>query len=406
MKLWHKVIIGLLAGIFLGHYFPSYALKFKFIGDIFTRAIKLIISPLIFFSLTNGIIASSDKSSLGRVGIKATGAFLITTLFAVVFGISVGLIMGPGRGVNLPLLTTKTGTLNLDENKFSIIEFITNIIPENFIGAILDGNVLQIVFVAIFTGAGISKLDKSATVLIGNFFQLANKVVLKMIGMVVEFSPYGAFSLISWVIATEGIDVLFGMSKLVIAITIAMTLQYVIFGLLIKFFAKISPIPFYKKSLEYQALAFATSSSKASLATTIQVCREKLGISEASTSLLLPLGASINMDGLAINLGLTAVFFAQVFGIDLAWHQYLTIILTSTLGSIGGAGIPGASLIMMPMVLTAANIPIEGIAILVGIDRILDMMRTVINITGDVTITLLIDSSEGTLDKTKYNNLS
>jgi len=402
MKLWHKVIIGLLIGILLGYYLPDYAMKFKFIGDIFTRAIKLIISPLIFFSLVTGLITAPDSSSLGRVGIKAIIAFLTTTFFAVVFGLSVGAILKPGEMMNLPLIAQKTSALSLEAKKFSIMEFLVDIIPENFLGAVLDGNVLQIVFVSIFTGIAINKLDKTRAEPIKGFFLLANKIVLKMIDMVVGFSPYGAFALISWVIATEGVDVLFGLSKLIIAITIAMLLQYVVFGLLIKFVAKISPMPFYKKSFEYQALAFATSSSKASLATTMQVCREKLGISETSTSFLLPLGASINMDGFAINLGLTAMFFAQVFGIDLAWHQYLIIIFTATLGSIGGAGIPGASLIMMPMVLSAVNIPIEGVAILVGIDRILDMMRTVINITGDATITLLIDSSEGTLDKDKY----
>jgi Na+/H+-dicarboxylate symporter len=402
MKLWHKVIIGLLIGILLGYYLPEYAMKFKFIGDIFTRAIKLIISPLVFFSLVTGLITAPDSSSLGRVGIKAIIAFLTTTFFAVVFGLSVGAILKPGEMMNLPLIAQKTSTLSLEAKKFSIMQFLVDIIPENFLGAVLDGNVLQIVFVSIFTGIAINKLDKTCAEPIKRYFWLANKIILKMIDMVVGLSPYGAFALISWVIATEGVEVLFGLSKLIIAITIAMLLQYVVFGLLIKFVAKISPMPFYKKSFEYQALAFATSSSKASLATTMQVCREKLGISETSTSFLLPLGASINMDGFAINLGLTAMFFAQVFGIDLAWHQYLIIIFTATLGSIGGAGIPGASLIMMPMVLSAVNIPIEGVAILVGIDRILDMMRTVINITGDATITLLIDSSEGTLDKDKY----
>ena len=402
MKLWHKVIIGLLIGILLGYYLPEYAMKFKFIGDIFTRAIKLIISPLVFFSLVTGLITAPDSSSLGRVGIKAIIAFLTTTFFAVVFGLSVGAILKPGEMMNLPLIAQKTSALSLEAKKFSIMQFLVDIIPENFLGAVLDGNVLQIVFVSIFTGIAINKLDKTCAEPIKRYFLLTNKIVLKMIDMVVGLSPYGAFALISWVIATEGVEVLFGLSKLIIAITIAMLLQYVVFGLLIKFVAKISPMPFYKKSFEYQALAFATSSSKASLATTMQVCREKLGISETSTSFLLPLGASINMDGFAINLGLTAMFFAQVFGIDLAWHQYLIIIFTSTLGSIGGAGIPGASLIMIPMVLSAVNIPIEGVAILVGIDRILDMMRTVINITGDATITLLIDSSEGTLDKDKY----
>ena len=161
-------------------------------------------------------------------------------------------------------------------------------------------------------------------------------------------------------------------------------------------------MPFYRKSLPYQILAFSTSSSKATLATTMNICRDELGVSEPSTSFILPLGASINMDGFAINLGLTTIFFAQMLGVTLQPHDYLVIILTATLGSIGGAGIPGASLIMLPMVLSSVNLPIEGVAILAGIDRILDMLRTTINITGDATITMLVDNSEGTFDKEKY----
>jgi Na+/H+-dicarboxylate symporter len=401
MKLWHKVTIGLLCGVLLGHYLPEYAGKFKFIGDMFTKAIKMVISPLVFCALVTGLITSNKGSSLSRVGIKATFAFLTTTLFAVIFGLGVGVVLQPGIGANLPFINNPLVASNTHAKGFDIVEFIVNIIPPSLTQAMLEGNVIQIVFFAIFTGIAINKLG-SAAAPIKNFFQLLNKVMLKMIGIVIEFSPYGAFALIYWVIAKEGLGILFSLSKLVMAIIIAMTLQYLIFGLLIKFIAKISPMPFYRKSFEYQALAFATSSSKAALGTTMQVCRDKLGISETSTSFVLPLGASINMDGFAINLGITAIFFAQAFGVTLAPHEYLIIILTSTLGTIGGAGIPSGSLIMLPMVLSSVNIPLEGVAILAGIDRILDMFRTVINITGDATITLIVDASENSLDRDKY----
>jgi Na+/H+-dicarboxylate symporter len=181
-----------------------------------------------------------------------------------------------------------------------------------------------------------------------------------------------------------------------------MIMQYIIFGLMILVFCRVSPLPFYKKSIEYQMIAFSTGSSKASLATTMKVCREKLGISESSTSFVLPIGASINMDGFAINLGLTTIFFAQAMGVSLGFSDYLIIVITSTLGSMGGAGIPGASLFMLPMVLSSVNLPTGGVALIAGIDRILDLLRTTINITGDATITMIIDKSEGTLDKKKY----
>ena len=185
-----------------------------------------------------------------------------------------------------------------------------------------------------------------------------------------------------------------------------MTVQYIIFGVLIAIFGRLSPFPFYRKSLEYQALAFSTSSSKATLPTTMDVCLNKMGISKNSTSFVLPLGAAINMDGMAIYLGICTMFFVQIYGIQLTTVDYIIIMLTSTLGSIGAAGIPGGTLIMLPMVLSALNLPIEGIAFIAGIDRVLDMMRTTINITGDATITLIIDSSEGTLNKKLYNTPS
>jgi Na+/H+-dicarboxylate symporter len=403
MKLWHKVIIGLVLGILCGHYFPDLALKFKFIGEIFNKAIKLVIGPLVFVALINGLLNAGDGPSLGRVGLKATIAFLVTTCFAVGFGIAVAAIFKPGIGANLPIALNESVLSSSVAKKFDIMAFIVDIVPHSLTQAMLDGNVIQIVFVAIFTGITINKLGSDIKPAIKHFFELFSKVMLKMIAIVIELSPYAAFALISVVIATDGLGILFNLSKLVAAIVTAMLLQYMIFGVMIKFIAKISPMPFYKKSLEYQAIAFSTSSSKAALGTTMQVCREKLGISESSTSFILPLGASINMDGMAINLGLTAIFFAQAFGISLAPHEYLIIILTSTIGTIGGAGIPGASLIMLPMVLASVNIPTEGvIGILAGIDRIIDMLRTTINITGDSTITLIIDATEDKLDKEKY----
>jgi Na+/H+-dicarboxylate symporter len=190
--------------------------------------------------------------------------------------------------------------------------------------------------------------------------------------------------------------------SLVGVVSFAMALQYLILILMIFVFAKLNPMPFIKKSIPYQMLALSTSSSKATLPTTMQVCREDMGISETSTSFVLPLGASINMDGLAINLGLCAMFFAQVYGVDLSLTDYVVLTLTATLGSIGGAGIPGASLIMLPMVLSSINVPYEGVAILAGVDRILDALRTTVNITGDATITLIVDESEGLLDKDQY----
>ena len=398
MKLWHKVSLGLILGVVFGVILPEYAQKVKPIGDIFLRNIKMIIGPLIFCSLVSGITSMSDPTTLGRVGMKATFAFLGTTCFAVLFGLCVAIIVKPGLGVEIDL---GHNTQAINVKQFDIVSFIVNIFPDNIFKAFANDSLLQIVFFAIFTAVVLVKMGSYSTPAV-HFINLSGKVVFKMISFVILLSPYAAFALTAWVISTQGLHILFSLSKLVMSVALAMTLQYLIFGAMISVFCKVSPIPFYKKSLEYQILAFSTSSSKATLPTTMDVSHNKLGISQSSTSFILPLGASINMDGFAINLSLTTIFFAQLIGVELFWHDYFVIVLTATLGSIGGAGIPGASLIMLPMVLQSVNLPVEGVAIIAGIDRILDMFRSVINITGDVTITMLIDNNEGYFDKEKY----
>ncbi|HJK85988.1 MAG: dicarboxylate/amino acid:cation symporter [Alphaproteobacteria bacterium] len=401
MKLWHKVTLGLILGIVFGVYLPQYSETVKPIGTVFLRLIQMIILPLIFFSLVSGITSMNDPSSLGRVGMKSVLAFLGTTFFAVIFGLMVAFVLKPGVGVVIDFGFPQER--NFKQGGFDLTEFLINIVPNNIVGSFAEGKTLQVVFFAIFTGIILNSMGSSADPLKG-FINSVAKMVLKMISKVVELSPYGAFALTAWVVGTQGLAIMLSLSKLVFAITIAMALQYLIFGLFIMIFCKMSPIPFYKKSFEYQSIAISTGSSKASLATTMQVCRQKLGVSESSTSFVLPLGASINMDGMAINLALTAVFFAQMMGIDLTTSDYMVIILTATLGSMGGAGIPGGSLVMLPMILAAVNMPIEGVAIIAGIDRVLDLLRTAINITGDATITLIIDNSEGNLNRELYNS--
>ncbi|MBF8246578.1 MAG: dicarboxylate/amino acid:cation symporter [Rickettsia sp.] len=408
MSLWKKVLIGFCLGIICGKYLPQYSLETKFIGDIFLRLINMVIMPLIFCSLVSGITSIKNTQELGRIGMKSVAAFLCTTIFAACFGLVMGFIIKPGENVGEINFDMGQANFYSDYNKdlniggdFSLKQFITNIVPDNIFNAFANKNILQIVFFSIFTGVIINSLGSKLKPISEGIY-LISQIVIKMISKIITLSPYAAFALTSWLIAKYGISVLFSLSKLCIAISIAMLCQYLIFGLLIIIFCKISPIPFYKKSLEYQLIALSTSSSKATLATTMEVCKNKLGISESSTSFVLPLGASINMDGFAINLGLTTIFFAQLLNVDLTIGDYFTIILMTTIGSIGGAGLPGASLIILPLVLQSVNLPVEGIAIIAGIDRIMDTLRTIINITGDATITLIVDHSEKKLNTKMY----
>jgi Na+/H+-dicarboxylate symporter len=402
MKLWHKVTIGLILGIIVGIIAGEKTVYIKPVGDIFMNMIRMIIVPLIFFSLVTGISNISDPKSLGRIGAKSCFAYLATTSVAILTGIAIAVFFEPGAGKTLDL-----GSMNLDKvnvsmvKEFSYVGLLTGIVPQNAIAAMAEGNMLQIVFFSIFTGITIIKMGKSGK-LLAEYCQVMAKFVFKMVSIIIEFSPYGAFALTAWVVGTQGTTVLFLLGKLVCYVMLGMVIQYLIFGVLIYVFAKMSPLPFYKKSFEYQALAFSTSSSKATLSTTMKVCQERLGISSSSTSFVLPLGAAMNMDGMAIYLGISAIFFAQVTGVDLSFHDYIIVVLTATIGSIGGAGVPGSSMIMLPMILTAINVPIEGVALIAGIDRILDMVRTTINITGDATITMIVDKSEGTLNEEIY----
>ena len=401
MKLWHKVFLGLILGVIFGVYIPQHVETIKPIGTVFLRLIKMVIVPLLFFSLVSGITGMRDPNSIGRVARKAVMAYLGTTCLAVTFGLGVAYILKPGAGVVLDM--GPVAEKNFKENNFDLLEFFIEIVPNNVFQAFADSNILQVVFFSIFTGIIINGMESSADPL-RNFIHSAAKLVLKMIALVVQLSPYAAFALTAWVIGTQGLDIIYTLGKLVQAIILAFILQYLIYGLIIFVFCRISPIPFYKKSIEYQMIAMSTGSSKASLATTMQVCKNRMGVSESSTSFVLPLGASINMNGLSIKLGLSVIFFAQAMGVDLALSDYIVIILTGTLGSIGGAGIPGSFIIMLPIMLTSVGLPIEGVALLVCIDIILDFLSTTINITGDATITLVIDSSEGTLDKEMYNS--
>jgi len=393
MKLWHKVFLGLILGVFFGIYIPEHVETVKPIGTVFLRLIKMVIV---------GITGMRDPSSIGRVAKKSVIAYLGTTCLAVTFGLGVAFILEPGTGVILDIGPVAADR-NFKENDFDLLQFFIEIVPNNIFQAFADSNILQVVFFSIFTGIIINGMDSAADPL-RNFIHAAAKLVLKMIALVVQLSPYAAFALTAWVIGTQGIDVIYTLGKLVRAIILAYVLQYIIYGLIIMVFCRLSPMPFYRKSIEYQMIAMSTGSSKASLATTMQVCRNRLGVSESSTSFVLPLGASINMNGLSIKLGLSVIFFAQAMGVDLVFSDYIIIIMTGTLGSIGGAGIPGSFIIMLPIMLTSVGLPIEGVALLVGVDRVLDLISTTINITGDATITLVIDNSEGTLDKEMYNS--
>lgn len=416
-ELWFRVLLGLVFGVGFGFFMSGVSADnffgtdgktivttyIKPIGTVFINLIKMVVVPLIFFSLVAGITAMTNADAFKRIGLKSVGAFLMTGAFAVCIGLTFAHVFQPGLGVDLSSLQATAGAAAnaAPPKEVNLIQILVDIIPTNIVKAMADDHILQVVVFAIFIGVTINAVGEKVAQL-REICQQAAQVVFKMIETVVKFSPYGVFALTSWLVATQGFDVLIALLKLVLVVTGALFTQYLLFGVMIVMFARISPLPFYRKMVEPQLLAFSTSSSKATLSTAMRVVNENIGVSKTSTSFVLPLGASINMDGTAIYLGICALFFSQAFGVPIDAHHYFILVLTATLGSIGAAGIPGGSLIMMGMVLTSVGLPLEGIALIAGVDRILDMMRTTVNITGDSLITMLVDKSEGTMDMEQY----
>ncbi len=399
MQLWKKVLIGLILGCAVGFILGPQASVLKPIGDIFIRLIKMIIVPLILCAVISGVSSIGETTKLGRIGLKAAIAYFITTIFAVCIGLGTGALLKPGQGFQLPQDFSHSVS---SSTNFSLLNSCLDIIPDNIFGAMSQGTILQVVFFAIFAAICINKLGQEGE-RVASFFKSFSVLIFKMITLIVQLSPYAAFALTAALVGSQGQQVLKSLSYLIFCGMVAFLLQYLVFGVLIRLFAKVSPIPFYKKSIEYQTIALSSSSSKAALPTTMSVCKDKLGVSQTGSAFILPLGATINMDGLAIYLGLCAVFVAQATGVELTIANYAAIVSTCTMGSIGGAGIPSAALIFMPIVLGSVGLPVEGVALIAGIDRVMDMMRTTISITGDAAVTVVVDAWEGLLDKKSYN---
>ncbi len=390
LTLWQQVLIGLVLGVMAGLVLGEHAETWlKPLGTIFLNMIKMLIVPLIFISLVCGITSMQDPSKMGRIGLKAFFMFLLTTAFAISFGLFMGAIFQPGVGFEIAGSIAPTPKSNPGP-----VATLLGIIPTNPFSAFATGKVLQIIFFAIFVGVSINLVGKKADPL-KRLFESAADVVYKMTAIVMAVAPIGVFGLMAWVAGKFGIDVLYSFTKVIVAVYVACILHaFVIIGGLAAILGRISPVKFFKGITAAQAVAFSTTSSSGTLPVTMRCVQDNLGVSKSISSFVLPLGATINMDGTAIYMGVASLFVAQAVGVDLTMSQYATIVLTSTLASIGTAGIPGAGLIMLSLVLTSVGLPLEGVAIIAGIDRVLDMARTTVNVTGDAMVALVVARSE------------
>lgn len=392
-----QIFIAFIVAIILGVIFGSAINVIQPVGDLFLRLIKFIIAPLILATLVVGVASNSDAKQLGRMGIKTVGYYLLTTAVAIIIGLAVAFALSPGKGLDISIGDAETSSEVAEPQ--SVVTTLLNIIPENPFSALTEGNILQIIFFALFIGLAITLVGEKAQP-VYRFFDGFAEIMYKITEIVMKTAPIGVLGLVAPIIGEYGLSVLMPLMKVILAVFLACIIHaVVVYSSAVKVYGKMGPLTFFKGISPAAIVAFSTASSAGTLPVTLKNTQENLGVSKRISSFVLPLGATINMDGTAIYQGVSVVFIAQFYGLDLSLFQLLTVVLTTVLASIGTAGVPGAGLIMLTMVLTSIGLPLEGIALIAGIDRILDMMRTTVNIVGDASAAVVVAGSENELKK-------
>ena len=404
-----KILLGLLFGFICGlilKSLPDSYIKdtviiggvFKVLGSGFTSAIKMMVVPLVFVSLVCGSSSMGDVKQLGRIGTKTMVFYLSTTALAIITALFLGSVLKPGMGLDMSSVVT--GEVSIGESK-SIVDILVGIIPTNPIASFVNGDMLQIIFFAMLTGVAMSIIGEKAEP-VRQVFESANEICMKIVSIVMLAAPIGVFALVAETFSTVGQDAILVLVKYLLVVLLGLFIHVtVVYSGLFKIFTKQKIMPFLKKFTKVAAITFSTSSSNASVPASMEIL-EDLGVGKTTRSFTIPMGATINMDGTAIMQGVAALFIAQIYGIDLEMNQMITIVLTATLASIGTAGVPGVGMIMLSMVLTSVNLPLEGIGLIMGVERIIDMFRTTVNVMGDNICTLIVANSENDFDKEKY----
>ncbi len=399
IPLWQRVIGALILGVALGLFWGPEAESIKWIGDFFIKAIKMLVVPLIFFSLVAGVAAIGDLRKLGAVGGRAIILFVVTGQIAV----WLGLALGTGA-VNLGLFPSREqlGTPEVDTpqpNETTAVDMILSIVPESPVQVMADVAVLPLIVFSLLLGIGIL-MAKDEGEPVKKVFDSGAIIMQKVTMIVMELTPFGVFALMAWVAGTLGVDALKALSWLVVLnYTGCLLIILVMYSAMIKFLAKLPPADYFRGIVDAIAVSYSTASSNATLPVTLRCAERNLGIPNSIAAFVISLGATINMNGTAMYLGLATLFGASIFGVDLSWGQYFLISILATLGAIGAAGIPGAGLIMMALVFGAVGVPLETIAFVAGVDRIMDMMRTTTNVSGDAAVATTVASMLGEIDR-------
>ncbi|MGP5407374.1 dicarboxylate/amino acid:cation symporter [Psychrobacter celer] len=413
MGLTGKIIVAMVLGIILGLFINYSGLNAEggfvntyitngflaIIGKLFVNSLKMLVVPLVLISLICGVCGIGDIRLLGRIGTKTFLIYMMTTALAIATAIGLGLLFGIGKGMEV-----ETEAAFEAKSAPPLLDVFANIVPSNPISAMANGDMLSIIFFAILIGISILMVGKPAKGLVQSL-ELINEVILKMVTIIMNLAPYGVFALLTKAMAELGLDLIWSLLGYVAVLIGSLAFHFFITMMIVlKLFSGLSIKTFLAKMREVQIFAFSTSSSNATIPITLRTVTKRMGVNNSVASFTVPFGATINMDGTAIMQGTATIFIANIYGIDLGVTEYLTVILMSVLASVGTAGVPGVGLIMLSMVFAQVGLPIEGIGLILGVDRILDMLRTAVNVGGDAAVTAIVAKSEEKMDVAIYND--
>tara|TARA_B110000196_G_C21135130_1_gene660653 strand:- start:630 stop:1877 length:1248 start_codon:yes stop_codon:yes gene_type:complete len=412
MSLTVKIITGMILGFLTGLLINVLSLNsneminiylvnglFDTIGSIFISSLKLMVVPLVFFSLSTGVASFDKDKKLSVIALKTISLYLLTTAIAISLGLFIAILFSPGEGLNLT-----SSAEYIAPSPPGIKSVIIDIFPTNPIAAMAEGKMLQIIIFSIFFGVALRSIKDKNSELV-KIMESTTNVVMKMVFILINLAPFGVYCLMANLFATQGIGIVGNLFQYFLLVVFVLIIHgFVVYPALLYSFTKIKPFGFYKKLRPVMLFAFSTSSSNATMPVTLKTVTQDLGVNPKIASFTIPLGATVNMDGTAIMQGVATIFIANAYNVDLSTIDYLMVILTATMASIGTAGVPGVGLIMLAMVLSQVGLPTEGIALILGVDRLLDMIRTVVNVTGDSTVSTIVAHSEGALDNNKNNN--
>jgi len=411
-KLSNRILLALILGLITGlalnltiageAWVQNWLLDglFRVVGEGFVRFLSMLVVPIVFVSLITGVSSLSDPATLGRVGGKAIGLYMMTTGIAITLALVAALLIEPGVGANPEVLIER----EIREAP-PFTQVLIDMVPRNPIEAMAQGAMLPTIVFAILLGLAISFAGQPGE-RVASFFRDFNEVIMRLVGIVMLIAPYGVFALIATLGATTGWTTFAGVLKYVVLVLVMLIVHAtLVYPLLLKLLTGLNPLTFYRQIRDPLTFAFSTASSGATIPVTLRAVQQRLGVSNRVSSFTVPLGATINMDGTAIMQGIATGFIAQYYGVDLSVTQYLMVVLLVILASVGTAGVPGVGLVLLAGVLAQVGLPVEGIALILGVDRILDMTRTAVNVTGDALVSTIVARSEGELDETIFHDL-